>query len=152
MQRSLAAVGNAKLAIYAVITIALAGLIASTTYAVSQTNTPIMTTDNGGGVVVDSSGTSNVAEPTTSGPGPISRAWSNFVDWFLKVSDLQALAGEPVARTILQVTMLILGLILATFGSRTYEWLRKHQRPHSVVQASIARLGGIVLVVLAFII
>ena len=41
MQRSLATAGNAKLAINVVITIALAGLIASTTYAVSQINLKI---------------------------------------------------------------------------------------------------------------
>lgn len=154
MQHSLvAAVVKARIGIYSAVTIALASLITPAIYAVDQTDLPVTSAADDGGVVVEGSGNGETVESaTTSGPGPISRTWSNFVDWFLEVTDLKALSTKSVAWTILHGSLLIVGLVLAVFGSRTYEWLRKHQQPHSMVQGAAVRIGGVALVLLAFII
>ena len=126
----------------------LAALIAPVSFGVENTESPATAE---GGVIVDSSASGDEAVKNTSGPSTLSRAWSNFVDWFLDVTDLTALSTTSTFYTISHVAMVLFGLVLAIFGARVYSWA--FQRRRSMTLQNIAvRVFGIVLIVLAFII
>lgn len=153
MQRSLAVVAKLGVIVYSITTLLLASVSAPVTFAVGNalpTDSAAPQAQSGVTVNSDASGSESV-EPASS-PGWFSRTWSNFVDWFLDITDLSALSTKSLTWTVTHVLLLVAGLILAIFGARTYSWAYRRPRYSMTFQNIVARAGGLALLVMAFII
>lgn len=128
----------------------LAVLVAPISFAVENTDPPASASSESGGVIVDSSDTIET-QVTDSSPGQLSRAWSDFVDWLLDITDLSALPTASPLMTTLHVALLLVGLALVVFGAHTYGWVFRKQR-YGVLEAALIRVVGLVFVGIAFII
>jgi hypothetical protein len=116
--------------------------------ALDSTNGP----ENGGVVVTD--GTTDGGSASTS--VSTNSTWSNFVRWFVGVTDLDSLASQSVGWTLLHIGLVLVGLLMIAAGPSIYRLLKARLAATKLSRTSyqpwgIRMIGG-ALIVLAFIV
>ncbi len=122
--------------VYAVLVVMIVGLAAPVVFAVEN-----------GGVTVNDAGigsAESVQDSSTSSRPKI-------IDDFLDATDLSTLSSKSVAWSVVHASLLVVGLVLAIFASRSYSWAFGNRQTTSK-QNVLTRLGGAILIIAAFII